>query len=341
MTSISAPTIPVGLQRLFEDAGFIAAAQDNQKPAIHSKTFTAADSTWDWLWRRWKRENQDGVKIYVRRVCEEMAQALVQYEDSAFYEVILAKMIALRTGVFRIAESYRADVSTKSHMDDSILILDFKIPENIKIKHGFSVLNKPSVAPLGRGVFAPSTPVTAIGGLSAPGSAAPCGIPTTPQYAPLPMPLPQTVSAPISILPQPGATPVSTLPLPISPDLGSVTGKLGSVGNGMPAFVLPPTETAETKAAEAKAAVEVKAVDAKVAAEAKAKMRAEIEAQVRAEMKAEAARAAEAEKVAEAEKAAEEPEDMPPPTPVGGKAPLRKLSTLDLTAEVGEDEFDS
>ena len=161
MAGINPPTIPIGLQRLFDDAGFLAAAEDNQKPNIRSKTYASTDSWVDWFWRRYDKENPDSMKVFVRRVCEELAQSLVQYEQTDFYSIILGKMVKLRTGLTHIADTYRSKVTVYDHLHTSILTLDLKIPEDIKRLHGFSTVGKPMVSPLGPGVVMKSSPPSA------------------------------------------------------------------------------------------------------------------------------------------------------------------------------------
>lgn len=143
MADISAPTIPIGLQQLFEDAGFLAAAEDDQKPCIKGKYYVQSDSWLGYLQRRWDREGPDKTKVYVRRVCEQLSQSLNMYVDTNFYDIILIKMVKVRIGVERIANTYRhVDITVHGHLLDSILILDMKIPESVKQEQGFGTMKK-------------------------------------------------------------------------------------------------------------------------------------------------------------------------------------------------------
>lgn len=139
MSDINPPVIPVALQRIFEDAGFIGAAQDGYKPNIRAKYYTQADSWVGWALRHFHGENADKTKLFVRNTCEAMSQALEQYKSTKFRAIILEKMIRLRIGVSKIVETYKSDINAKAHLEDSILILDMCIPEEIKIKYGFVV----------------------------------------------------------------------------------------------------------------------------------------------------------------------------------------------------------
>ena len=155
MAQLNAPTIPIGLTTLFEDAGFLAAAKDKHKPCIKSKYYVDDHTIVGYITRRWNRDNPDQVKEYIRRVCEQMSQAIVQYNDTHFYEIILNKMVQLRNGIERIKATYDADADKcqiVGHIGDSILILDLRIPEHIKQLHGFSVMSKPIVSPPSQGV---------------------------------------------------------------------------------------------------------------------------------------------------------------------------------------------
>lgn len=226
MAGINPPTIPVALQRLFADAGFLSCAEDDQKPCISTRTYAHKDSWWDWGTRRWNRENPDRTKNFIRSTCEEIAQNIQQYTDTDFYEIILTKMIKLRTGLVKIAETYKSDVSAKDHITDSIMLLDMKIPERIKVTHGFSTINRPQVAPLGRGVIMtssmPALEIPALGVSRGPIPTVTNGAPPLPVTPPPPLPnrvlfadaVPQgTVSVPtVRISPLFTSTPA--LPLP-------------------------------------------------------------------------------------------------------------------------------
>lgn len=142
MASINPPTIPVALQRLFADAGFLSCAQDNQKPCIGNRYYVG-NSALGFLLRRWERENVDRTKTFIRSTCEEILQNLIQYKSTDFYDIILTKMLKLRVGLTKISHSYRADVTAQDHINDSIMILDMKIPEHIKIIYGISTVTRP------------------------------------------------------------------------------------------------------------------------------------------------------------------------------------------------------
>lgn len=157
MAAINPPTIPISLQSLFADAGFLGSAQDDEKPCITARCYVHKDSWIGYGYRRWNRENPDKTKHFIRTTCEAIAQNLSQYADTPFYDIILTKIIKLRTGLIKIAETYKSDVVVKDHIGDSVMILDMKIPEHIKIQHGFSTVNRPQVAPLGPGVVMPSS----------------------------------------------------------------------------------------------------------------------------------------------------------------------------------------
>ncbi len=224
MAGINPPTIPVALQRLFADAGFLSCAEDDQKPSINTRTYARKDSWWDWASRRYNRENPDRTKHFIRSTCEEIAQNLQQYTDTDFYEIILTKMIKLRTGLVKIAETYKSDVSARDHINDSIMLLDMKIPERIKVTHGFSTVSRPQVAPLGRGVimtssFPPTLPLpleTPLGVSRGPIPTMSNGVPPVPTFPP---PRPPVVDA----VPSPPSTPVSSpltsTPVHVSPPL--------------------------------------------------------------------------------------------------------------------------
>ena len=146
MAFVSPPTIPIGLADLFESAGFIASAEEDCKPYFKGKKHVKENSWYGWAQRKSAGEDAGTTKSKIRRICEGMSQAYDQYKESQWSEIILNKMIKLRFGIMKIQGAYAIkDQNTVDHLDDSIVILDFKIPEHIKLKYGFRDVGKSSL----------------------------------------------------------------------------------------------------------------------------------------------------------------------------------------------------
>jgi hypothetical protein len=165
--ALNPPTIPVALINLFEDAGFLAAAEPHHKPCIKSKYYVddrGFTGWYGWFLRRLDRENPDKTKNFIRKVCDGMAQALNTYSQTVYLPIITNKTVALRAGVAKIQKTYENDCLTRGHIEDSITILDMALPMSVKLHYGIvappKIENLPKPTADGKnGLPAPTSPI--------------------------------------------------------------------------------------------------------------------------------------------------------------------------------------
>jgi hypothetical protein len=133
-------TVPVHLQNLFDMMDFIGKAKIGFKPCFNGMYYVSAKSWLGALYRLSGRESQgDKGNCIVRGCCQESSQAYEQYKDTEFEEIILSKMITLRGGIVSIIKTYSLDdqeIQTCTHLQNSILEIDRKIPRDIMVSMG-------------------------------------------------------------------------------------------------------------------------------------------------------------------------------------------------------------
>lgn len=127
--------VPVHLQTLFDTMDFIGHAKVGFKPCFNGMYYVNSNSWLGSLYRFKNGESQSSKgNDIIRKCCQESVQAYNQYEDTDFSEIILNKMLSLREGILAIRETYLNDeneVKTCSHLMNSVLELDRKIPKDI------------------------------------------------------------------------------------------------------------------------------------------------------------------------------------------------------------------
>ena len=133
-------TVPVHLQTLFDQMDFIASAGPHMKPCFKRRYYVDSD-TWVGAFYRWRDGESQGTagNTAVRLCCKEAAQAYDQYEHTEFQPIILAKMMDLRRGIETIRSTYQGNprtIATCTHLFNSILELDRKIPPNMLVAQG-------------------------------------------------------------------------------------------------------------------------------------------------------------------------------------------------------------
>jgi hypothetical protein len=135
----SPPTIPIGLSTLFRRAGFIASAPEMCKPCFKTKKYYDTSTLRGWIMRHASGETSTDTQTNVYNICEGMSQAVEQYAETWWENVIIERMIKLRIGIFKIIAAYERDkdYDTADCLKDSVLILDFRIPENRRNDYGF------------------------------------------------------------------------------------------------------------------------------------------------------------------------------------------------------------
>jgi hypothetical protein len=134
------PTIPVHLLSLFEMMDFLGSARKDGKPCFHSKRYVDRNSYIGAVirWINGEKQSTYGNAI-IRNCCEETSQAYSSYVGTDFEHIILDKMINLYRGLEQIALTYEKDeheIDTVNHIRNSLMIINMKIPHNIKVQNG-------------------------------------------------------------------------------------------------------------------------------------------------------------------------------------------------------------
>jgi hypothetical protein len=155
--SAKLPIIPVHLTSLIEDVEYISLAQRSMKPCVRTRTYVHKDSMYGRAYRLYYGENGDSGSNYVRKVCENIAQSLELYRDrDELYMILLSKVLELRAGLSEIIETYNGHPSQAKYKT-SLIIIDMKIPHDIKIKHGIPLVT----GQIGRDYTAPPISLSA------------------------------------------------------------------------------------------------------------------------------------------------------------------------------------
>ena len=138
--NMNTSTIPPYLQTLFEMMNFLGVAKKDCKPCFNTKRYVDRNSYWGSLFRwNWNEKQSTYGNGKIRSCCESASQAYELYKDSQYETIILTKILKLRQGLLEIRNTYAKDedeIDTVNHIDDSIMILDLKIPHNIKLNEG-------------------------------------------------------------------------------------------------------------------------------------------------------------------------------------------------------------
>lgn len=133
------PTIPIQLSSLFDDMGFIAMNPDGSKPCIKGRYY-ADGSTWKgWIMRRWDGEKPERTMVFIRKTCEAASQAVIQYQHTVFFDIIISKIVKLRDGILYVRKAYDSNIVAKNSFDDSIMLLDLRLPTSVKIQMGVTL----------------------------------------------------------------------------------------------------------------------------------------------------------------------------------------------------------
>lgn len=210
-------TVPVHLQNLFDMMDFIGNAKTGMKPCFNGKYYVSSDSWTGALYRMKDGEKQStrGNDI-VRKCCQDAAQSYEQYKSTEFGPIILDKMIKLRTGILAIKSTYEIDdteIQTCSHLSNSILELDRKIPHEVLVANGIvpppagygqaqveRVSQTTQPIPISGDV--PKSPPQSAASYAASYGTSP-GMRKSPSQKPVPqsLPMPQAISNPIDLGP--------------------------------------------------------------------------------------------------------------------------------------------
>jgi hypothetical protein len=141
MTSLNnSTTIPLHLLNLFETMDFLSSAKKDSKPCFNTRQYVDRNSYIGALirWFNGEKQSTHG-NIIIRNCCESASQAYTSYIGTEYEKIILNKIIELRKGLVEIQNTYSKDtreIDTVNHINNSIMILDLKIPFTEKIKHG-------------------------------------------------------------------------------------------------------------------------------------------------------------------------------------------------------------
>jgi hypothetical protein len=136
----SSTTIPLHLLTLFETMDFISSAKKDCKPCFNTRQYVDRNSYLGAFirWINGEKQSTYGNNI-IRHCCESASQAYSSYIGTDYEPIILNKMIELRKGLIEIQSTYSKDtkeIDTVNHINNSIMILDLKIPLSEKIKNG-------------------------------------------------------------------------------------------------------------------------------------------------------------------------------------------------------------
>ena len=118
---------------------FLGSAVKDGKPCFNSREYVDRNSYWGGF-KRWvageKQSRYGNDKI--RNCCESACQAFEAYRDSEYGPIIIDKMLKLRKGLLEIKATYERnnEIDTVSHISDSIMILDFRLPSEVKTQTG-------------------------------------------------------------------------------------------------------------------------------------------------------------------------------------------------------------
>lgn len=135
----NSPTIPLHLQSLFENMNFLGSAVKDGKPCFKSRLYVDRGS-YSGAFYRWstgeKQSTHGNDKI--RICCESACQAYEAYKHSNYGPILTDKMLKLRKGLMEIRDTYERsnEIDTVNHINDSIMILEFKLPKTFKIQTG-------------------------------------------------------------------------------------------------------------------------------------------------------------------------------------------------------------
>lgn len=135
----NSPTIPLHLQTLFQSMNFLGSAMKDGKPCFNSRKYVDRSSYWGSLVRAWNGEKQSTHgNDKIRTCCETACQALEAYRDTEYGPIIIEKMLKLRKGLSEIRDTYEraGELDTVSHITDSIMIIDLRLPREIKNRDG-------------------------------------------------------------------------------------------------------------------------------------------------------------------------------------------------------------
>lgn len=134
--SATIPTIPEHLIQLFEDLDFVATVEPHHKPCLKARIYVDRDSWWGSIRRYMDGESGSQTAEFIRRVVERLCQSIDTYRDSRFNELLLSKALELRVGIVRLINTYNKSPDALGRLRTSLLVLDLKIPDPIKSRHG-------------------------------------------------------------------------------------------------------------------------------------------------------------------------------------------------------------
>jgi hypothetical protein len=147
----NSPTIPLHLQSLFESMNFLASAVKDGKPCFKTRTYVDRSSYWGAFvrWSAGEKQSAYG-NDKIRLCCESACQAYEVYKTTNYEPILIEKMFKLRKGLCEIRDTYEREneIDTVNHINDSIMILDFKLPQEFKLQTGITIGTSPNLGPI-------------------------------------------------------------------------------------------------------------------------------------------------------------------------------------------------
>ncbi len=129
-------SIPLRLESLFQEMDFIGEIPANHKLCTKDRCYVDAKSWIGWTYRKFLSENNELTIAFILKVCRSTDVELKNCVNTDFNDLLIEKSLLLRTGIIKLRDTYIKDVRTSNALSSSLLILDFALPEKIKIDKG-------------------------------------------------------------------------------------------------------------------------------------------------------------------------------------------------------------
>jgi hypothetical protein len=135
MSGITQP-LPQHLQELMNNMDLIGLVPKNHKILIKDRTYTPKNSWTGPIYRWLAGESYVHTCMVVGRLTNEFVQAIVHEKNSEIKDMLMTRGLEYRQGIMNLIGTYADIPDAVTQLRTSLAILDLKIPDEVKKRHG-------------------------------------------------------------------------------------------------------------------------------------------------------------------------------------------------------------
>lgn len=135
MSGITQP-LPQHLQELVNDMDLVGLVPKSHKILIKDRGYISKNSWTGWFYRWSSGESYVHTCMTVERLTQKFVQAIAHEKKSEIKDMLMTRGLEFRQGVMNLIGTYADIPDAVTQLRTSLAILDLKIPDEVKKRHG-------------------------------------------------------------------------------------------------------------------------------------------------------------------------------------------------------------